>query len=83
MAASLGKLLIFLAVLVLSLCQQICLKQECAAQVAGCDAACQELMGKCMFSCTMNSYGCLQKCMWGNAPALALLECSFTKCIAL
>jgi hypothetical protein len=30
MAASMGKLLILLAVLVLSLSQQICLKQECA-----------------------------------------------------
>lgn len=83
MAVSLGKLLLFLTLLVLSLSQQICLRQECAAQLEGCDGGCQEMMGKCMFSCTMNSYGCLQKCMRGSAPALALLECSFTKCIVL
>lgn len=83
MATSMPKLLLLLALLVLSLSQQICLKQECAAELGGCGDGCKELMGKCMFSCTMNSYGCLQKCMWGNAPALALLECSFTKCILL
>jgi len=83
MAASIAKLFLLLSVLVVVFGQQICLKQECAEQVAACGDDCVTLMGKCMFSCTMNSLGCLQKCMGDNAVAQRLLECSFNKCIML
>lgn len=83
MAVSLGKLMMLFVLLTFTLAQQICLKQECAQQLAGCNDDCIVSMGKCMFSCTMNSLGCLQKCLGDNAPAQALLECSFNKCINL
>lgn len=83
MAASIAKLFLLLSVLAVVFGQQICLKQECAQEVAACGEDCVTLMGKCMFSCTMNSRGCLQKCMGDNAVAQSLLECSFNKCIML
>ena len=29
--------------------QQICIKESCAAQLAGCDLDCSKLLGKCSF----------------------------------
>lgn len=83
MTLSIKKLFLLIALIALVLTQQICLKQECAQQVAACNDECVVSMGKCMFSCTMASLGCLQKCLGDNAPAQALLECSFNKCIYL
>ena len=76
---------ILLAVLLLSFCntQQICLKLECAGELAACDDACVVAMGKCTFDCTLSSLGCMQKCLAGNQAAENLLECSFNKCINL
>lgn len=74
-------LLLLAMLLGVSLGQQICLHRECAKEIAGCDAACVALMGKCTFACTLNSLGCLEKCMWDTAPAMSLLQCSFNKCI--
>lgn len=81
--AFIAKLLLLVALLAACLGQQICLKQECAAQLAGCNDECVAAMGKCMFTCTMGSQGCIQKCLGDNVPAQALLECSFNKCILL
>lgn len=78
-----GKVIFLLALIALVFGQQICLKEECAQQLAGCGDDCVVSMGKCMFTCTMGSQGCLQKCLGDNAPALSLLECSFNKCINL
>lgn len=83
MTLSTGKLVLLLVLLAVALGQQICLKQECAQQVAACGDDCVTLMGKCMFTCTMNSRGCLQKCMGDNAVAQGLLECAFNRCISL
>jgi hypothetical protein len=83
MAISICKLVLLLTVLAVAFGQQICLQQECAQQVKACGDDCVQLMGKCMFSCTMGSLGCLQKCMGDSAPAQGLLECAFNKCILL
>lgn len=61
--------------------QNICLHRECQDQIDGCNADCVATMGKCVFSCTLSSLGCLQQCLTGNTPALALLGCSYDKCI--
>ena len=76
-------LLLLLSALSLMSAQQICLKAECATEIAQCDSACVALMGKCTFDCTLSSVGCLQRCIGDNSPAIKLLECSFNKCINL
>lgn len=83
MPSTVQKIITLLLLLTLISAQQICLQQSCAAEVAGCDDACIAAMGKCMFSCTMSSLGCQQKCLGDNGPAQNLLECSFNKCINL
>jgi GR25 family glycosyltransferase involved in LPS biosynthesis len=65
----------------LTLSQQICLHRECQKELDGCDTACAAQMGECTFGCTLGSLGCLEKCLDGNTPAVALLQCSFNKCI--
>jgi hypothetical protein len=64
-------------------CQQFCLSQECKGELTACNADCVALMGKCTFTCTLSSLGCMQKCLGDNKAAQNLLECSFNKCINL
>lgn len=73
--------LLSLSLLAAANSQQICIKQECAAQVAACNLDCVKLMGKCTFECTLMSQGCMQDCMVLNKEAKALLECSYNKCL--
>lgn len=75
--------LLLTLLLPLSLGQQICIRQECAAQLAACTADCVKLMGKCHFECTLMSQGCMQDCMALNKEAKALLECSYNRCLNL
>jgi hypothetical protein len=63
--------------------QQICLQEECAAQLKACDQACQNKLAACTFQCTLWSEGCMQDCLTGSKPAIDLLYCSFDKCINL
>jgi hypothetical protein len=75
--------LLLLSLVALTFGQQICLRDQCAKELTACGADCVALMGKCYFSCTLSSQGCLQNCIGANAPAQNLLECSFNKCINL
>ncbi len=63
--------------------QQVCLQEECAAQLKACDQACQNKLAGCTFQCTLGSEGCMQDCLTGSKPAIDLLYCSFDKCINL
>ena len=76
-------MVLLLALVVASFGQQVCLREECAKEVEACGSECVGLMGRCFFSCTLSSLGCLQKCIGANQPAQNLLECSFNKCINL
>ena len=76
-------LCLLLALLPLIMTQNICLKAECQTQLDNCDAACIAQMGKCSFSCSLSSLGCLEQCLGDNQAAQNLLECSYNKCINL
>lgn len=75
------QLLVLVLMLVMLRAQQVCMKQECAAQIAACTPTCAKLMGKCTFECTLMSQGCMQACVSANSEAKALLECSYNKCL--
>ena len=81
MIKSLPLLLVLLLLLGMTTAQQICLHRECADELKACDSDCAALMGKCTFSCTLSSLGCLEQCLRDHQPATDLLLCSFTKCI--
>lgn len=75
--------ILLLALLALTQTQQICLHQECQKELDACGPDCIVLMGKCVFSCTLSSIGCMQQCIGNNPAAQAMLDCSFNKCINL
>ncbi len=77
----LKQLIVLVSMLVALNGQQVCIKQECAAQVVACNPTCVKLMGKCTFDCTLMSQGCMQACVSANSEAKALLECSYNKCL--
>lgn len=43
--------IVVILLIIFSLCsaQQICLSQECKAQVAACDSSCQAILSRCTF----------------------------------
>lgn len=83
MNAKISFLLILLSIFVIVNSQQICVRQECKDQLTKCDINCLKQLNKCSLDCTFGSQGCIQDCVSTNANALALLTCSFDKCINL
>ena len=61
--------------------QQICMKDECAPQMAACDQSCRDLLSKCTFECTLQSQGCMHDCSAANPLATELIKCSYEKCL--